>query len=39
MVTGEEYGILKTVKNTVVKKSSENNEELLVVTIIRSVKR
>jgi len=40
-VNGEEYEILKTVKNTVIKKSSENNEEPLkphIDTVIRSLK-
>jgi len=39
---GEEYEILKTVKNTVIKKSSENNEEPHkphIDTIIRSLKK
>jgi len=37
---GEEYEILKTVKNTVIKKGSENNEEphkAHIDTIIRSL--
>jgi len=38
---GEEYEILKSVKNTVIKKGSENNEEPHkphIDTIIRSLK-
>jgi len=35
---GEEYEILKTVKNTVNKKRSENNEESCIDKIIRSLK-
>jgi len=40
-LNGEEYEILKTVKNTVIKNSSENNEEPNkphINTIIRSLK-
>jgi len=39
---GEEYEILKTIKNTVIKKSSETNEETYnpyIDTIIRSLKK